>query len=205
MTPPLKSRALQLLLPGTRERYQANVQLLSLRPNTATADSTPAAATLADPRDFELMARALLAEPETDPLQFVLTGFSLGLAGDMSARMNDGAVAWWPRRAVKISPSNLLTELRLLAQAMPVGFLHGGAYQRRRTRPARRFSTTPRSRSRRASIWKRPRACGRCWRIGDISAANITGGGRDIADTPRPRSSSPPKIVGADRQRSRRR
>lgn len=113
--------ALQLLLPGTRERYQANVQLLSLRPNTATATSTPAAATLADPRDFELMARALLAEPETDPLQFVLTGFSLGLAGDMSARMNDGAVALVAAARREDFPEQLATELRtLLAQAMPV-------------------------------------------------------------------------------------
>lgn len=113
--------ALQLLLPGTRERYQANVQLLSLRPNTATPTSTPAPTTLGDPRDFELMARALLSEPETDPLQFVLTGFSLGLAGDMSARMNDGAVALVAATRREDFPEQLADELRaLLAQAMPV-------------------------------------------------------------------------------------
>lgn len=113
--------ALQLLLPGTRERYQATVQLLSLRPNTATPTSTPAATTLGDPRDFELMARALLSEPETDPLQFVLAGFSLGLGGDMSARMNDGAVALLAATRREDFPQPLAEELRaLLAQAMPV-------------------------------------------------------------------------------------
>lgn len=113
--------ALQLLLPGTRERYQANVQLLSLRPNTATPTSTAAATTLGDPRDFELMARALLTEPETDPVQFVLTGFSLGLGGDMSARMNEGAVALLAATRREDFPSSLSQELgALLAEAMPV-------------------------------------------------------------------------------------
>lgn len=112
--------ALQLLLPGTRERYQANVQLLSLRPNTATPTSD-SSETLGDPRDFELMARALLAEPETDPLQFVLTGFSLGLGGDMSSRMDDGAVALLAAtRREEFQPS-LADELRtLVAEAMPI-------------------------------------------------------------------------------------
>jgi hypothetical protein len=111
--------ALQLLLPGTRERYQANVQLLSLRPNTATPTSSTE--TLGDPRDFELMARALLTEPETDPLQFVLTGFSLGLAGDMSARMDDGAVTLLAATRREDFPAPLAEELRaLFAQAMPI-------------------------------------------------------------------------------------
>lgn len=112
--------ALQLLLPGTRERYQASVQLLSLRPTTPAANSE-AASTLGDPRDFELMARALLAEPETDPLQFVLTGFSLGLAGDMSARMNEGAAALLAATRREDFPEDLSAELRtLFAQAMPI-------------------------------------------------------------------------------------
>jgi hypothetical protein len=110
--------ALQLLLPGTRERYQANVQLLSLRPTSTPTEPT---ATLGDPRDFELMARALLAEPETDPLQFVLTGFSLGLGGDMSERMNAGAVALLAATRREDFPSSLASEVHaLLAQAMPI-------------------------------------------------------------------------------------
>jgi hypothetical protein len=112
--------ALQLLLPGTRERDLASVQLLSLRPATAT----PTAATtetLGDPRDFELMARALLTEPETDPLQFVLTGFSLGLAGEMSPRMNEGAVALLAATRREDFPRSLAEELRaLVAQAVPI-------------------------------------------------------------------------------------
>jgi hypothetical protein len=110
--------ALQLLLPGTRERYQANVQLLSLRP---AATPTAASETLGDPRDFELMAHALLSEPETDPLQFVLTGFSLGLAGDMSALMDSGAVALLAATRREDFPAALADELQtLLSQAMPI-------------------------------------------------------------------------------------
>jgi hypothetical protein len=112
--------ALQLLLPGTRERYQASVQLLSLRPTARpTAAQTPV--TLGDPRDFELMARSLLSEPETDTLQFVLTGFSLGLAGEMSARMNEGAVALLAATRREDFPEALSVELHTLAaQAVPI-------------------------------------------------------------------------------------
>jgi len=112
--------ALQLLLPGTRERYQANVQLLSLRP-TASPTAAATSETLGDPRDFELMARALLTEPETDPLQFVLTGFSLGLAGDMSARMDSGAFALLAATRREDFPATLADELHaLLSEAMPI-------------------------------------------------------------------------------------
>ncbi|MEZ5959401.1 MAG: hypothetical protein R3C30_03100 [Hyphomonadaceae bacterium] len=111
--------ALQLLLPGTRERYQSSVQLLSLRPATRTDEASTE--TLGDPRDFELMARALLTEPETDPLQFVLTGFSLGLAGDMSPRMNAGAVALLAATRRDDFPAALAQELQaLFARAMPI-------------------------------------------------------------------------------------
>ncbi|MGD9981337.1 MAG: hypothetical protein AB7H66_17045 [Hyphomonadaceae bacterium] len=113
--------ALQLLLPGTRERYQASVQLLSLRPATATPTSTEPAATLGDPRDFELMARALLSEPDSDQLQFVLTGFSLGLSGEMSARMNEGAVALLAATRREDFPHALADELQaLVREVMPI-------------------------------------------------------------------------------------
>ncbi len=119
--------ALQLLLPGTRERYQANVQLLSLRPNGAAPGDTPAE-TLGDPRDFELMARALLGAPETDALQFVLTGFALGLGGEMSERMNEGAVALLAATRREDFPAALSEELHaLLAEAMPLETFRGAA------------------------------------------------------------------------------
>lgn len=112
--------ALQLLLPGTRERYQASVQLLSLRP-TATPTASRAPATLADPRDFELMARALISEPETDPVQFVLTGLSLGLAGETSAAMNEGAAALLTATRREDFPEALSGELHtLVAQTVPI-------------------------------------------------------------------------------------
>jgi hypothetical protein len=113
--------ALQLLLPGTRERYQANVQLLSLRPARAEPTSTEPGATLGDPQDFELMARAMLSEPETDPLQFVLTGFSLGLAGEMSPRMNEGAVTLLAASRREDFPPAFAAELHaLVARVLPI-------------------------------------------------------------------------------------
>ncbi|MGQ0532336.1 MAG: hypothetical protein ACT4OF_06550 [Caulobacteraceae bacterium] len=113
--------ALQLLLPGTRERYQASVRLLSLRPATATLTATQPVANLSDPRDFELMAGALLSEPETDPLQFVLTGFSLGLAGEMSAPMNEGAAVLLAASRREDFPAAFANELQtLVAQALPI-------------------------------------------------------------------------------------
>ncbi|MGD9967271.1 MAG: hypothetical protein AB7T59_12165 [Hyphomonadaceae bacterium] len=113
--------ALELLLPGTRERYQATVQLLSLRPAGATPASEASPATLGDPRDFELMARSLLSEPESDTLQFVLTGFSLGLSGEMSARMSDGAVALLAATRREDFPPALASELQVLvAEALPI-------------------------------------------------------------------------------------
>ncbi len=87
--------ALELLSPGTRSRYESTVPLLSRRAASGTAEQRMPnpPVTLGDPQDFELMARALLAEPETDALQFVLTGFSLGLAGDASTTLVNGAAA----------------------------------------------------------------------------------------------------------------
>lgn len=87
--------ALELLSPGTRSRYESTVPLLSRRAaNTTAQPLTPGSeVSLGDEQDFELMARSLLTEPETDTLQFVLTGFSLGLAGEPSVRMVNGAGA----------------------------------------------------------------------------------------------------------------
>lgn len=91
----LELTALELLTPGTRARYEELVPLLSRRASTVAAQARGPGTVvpLGDQQDFELMARALIAEPESDPLQFILTGLSLGLAGEFSARANDGAVA----------------------------------------------------------------------------------------------------------------
>jgi hypothetical protein len=87
--------ALDLLTPGTRARYEERVPLLSRRAASTTAQalSSGAAAPVGDRQDFELMARNLLAEPNTDATQFILTGLTLGLAGDFSRAANDGASA----------------------------------------------------------------------------------------------------------------
>lgn len=82
----LEVAALQLLTPSTRELYRSRVQLLSQR-----GSEPPEPAPVADTADFELMARALLEAPETDPMHFILAGFSLDLAGELTPRMRHGA------------------------------------------------------------------------------------------------------------------
>jgi hypothetical protein len=86
--------ALEMLTPGTRARYEERVPLLSRRADSA---ETTAARVLpnfvGDAADFELMARALITEPSTDAQQFVLTGLSLGLGGEVSAETSAGALA----------------------------------------------------------------------------------------------------------------
>lgn len=114
----LEVAALELLQPSTRQNYQQQVPLLSQR-NAASAAQRPA--TLADPQDFELMARALIAEPETDPLQFVLTGFALGLAGDLTPAMQQGAVALLASSRREDFPDSISVEVRTLAaEALPI-------------------------------------------------------------------------------------
>jgi hypothetical protein len=90
-----EAAALELLSPGTRSRYESTVPLLSRRAASGAAQQLSPATdvTLGDAQDFELMARALLSEPETDSLQFVLAGFSLGLAGETDQRLLHGAAA----------------------------------------------------------------------------------------------------------------
>ena len=86
--------ALELLSPGTRSRYESIVPLLSRRAASGTPERrVREPVNLGDAQDFELMARALLTEPETDRLQFILTGIGLGLAGEPDGRLMQGAAA----------------------------------------------------------------------------------------------------------------
>lgn len=84
--------AIELLTPGTRGRYEATVPLLSRRSASGQAQRpVEQAAPLGDQRDFELLARSMLADGDADPVQFVLTGMNLGLAGEFTPRMAVGA------------------------------------------------------------------------------------------------------------------
>jgi len=104
---------LDLLTPGTRARYEERVPLLSRRADTA---DTTAARVLAnfvgDADDFELMARALIAEPNTDAQQFILTGLSLGLGGEVSDETVAGAVALLVASRRSDFPQTLAAEVR---------------------------------------------------------------------------------------------
>lgn len=112
--------ALSFLTPGTRSRYESMTPLLSRR--TATpVQPLRGQQTLADTRDFELMAQALLAEPSTDGLQFILSGFSLDLANSTSPRVAAGAAALLAASRRDDYPQGLAAQVDALAAgALPI-------------------------------------------------------------------------------------
>lgn len=87
--------ALEWLTPGTRARYESTVPLLSRRSASGVGLQLEPAqySTLGDQRDFEILARAVLQDSDSDPLHFTLTGLGLGLGGEMTPRMIEGAAA----------------------------------------------------------------------------------------------------------------
>lgn len=116
----LEMAALQLLTPGTRSRYESTVPLLSRRSASGVGQRRIPMASLADAQDFELLAHAMLAEPESDPLQFILTGMSLGLAGEMSPGMVEGAAVLLAASRRDDYPHALSAEVQaLFGQAVP--------------------------------------------------------------------------------------
>ncbi|HRE44618.1 MAG TPA: hypothetical protein PKY87_11690, partial [Terricaulis sp.] len=89
----LEEAALDYLTPGTRARYIATVPLLARRAASGSTERANAAMLIGDQRDFELLARAMLGAPESNALQFVLTGFGLNLADEFTPQMSRGAAA----------------------------------------------------------------------------------------------------------------
>src|SRR5262249_50040721 len=87
--------ALDLLTPGARARYETNVPLLSRRTASGVSTTRPVTPpeSLGDARDFELMASSMLADSDSDPLHFTITGLGLGLGGALTPRMQAGASA----------------------------------------------------------------------------------------------------------------
>lgn len=120
--------ALELLTPGTRARYMATVPLLSRRAASGTAERAQAQVVIGGERDFELMARGMLSAPENDALQFVLTGFGLGLAGEYSPQMSRGAAALLAASRRDDFPTALDTETRtLLTGLLPMSEFRAAA------------------------------------------------------------------------------
>jgi hypothetical protein len=109
--------ALELLTPSTHQVYRSRVQLLSER-----AAAPPQPAPPADAADFELMARALIDAPETDPLQFILAGLTLDLAGELTPRMRRGAaILLAASRRDDFSETLRGDVVELLDDAAPIG------------------------------------------------------------------------------------
>lgn len=120
----LELAALALLTPGTRSRYESTVPLLSRRAASGAAQGRDPAQAVAigDASDFAMLARSMLAEADPDPLQFVLTGLSLGLGGEFTPRMSRGAAALLMASRREDFPPGLASEATaLLGSATPMG------------------------------------------------------------------------------------
>lgn len=116
----LELAALELLTPGTRARYESMVPLLSRRAASGAAVARVETTSVGDAQDFELLARAVLADPNSDPLQFVLTGFALGLGGEFTPRMANGAVSLITASRREDFPPGLNADIdALIAGALP--------------------------------------------------------------------------------------
>lgn len=111
--------ALDLLTPGTRARYEAIVPLLARRSASGAGDRLEPGrvSVLGDQRDFEMLAQAMLQQPDSDPVHLLLTGLGLGLGGDFTPRMADGASALIVASRRQDYPSALGEEIRALAGA----------------------------------------------------------------------------------------
>ena len=114
--------ALDMLTPGTRARYEERVPLLSRRADTAETTASRASPVMVGDRDdFELMARALIAEPSTDAQQFILTGLSLGLGGDVTEETAAGALALLVASRRTDYPASFGAEMtRLLSETLSI-------------------------------------------------------------------------------------
>ncbi|GAN00263.1 hypothetical protein U91I_03928 [alpha proteobacterium U9-1i] len=120
---------LELLAPSARARYEGTVPLLSRRAASGVATDAPQQVLmLGDQADFELLAGALLADPTTDPTHLVLTGFGLGLAGELTPQQRAGASALAIASRRQDYPSDFAESMAdLLATAVPPAALRAAA------------------------------------------------------------------------------
>lgn len=122
--------ALEFLTPATRSRYEGLVPLLSRRAASGAAQrrDPEGPIVLGDERDFEMLARAALADPSTDMLQFVLTGMALGHGGEFTPRMARGAAALLMASRRDDYPPGVASDVTALANAaMPAGAFRAAA------------------------------------------------------------------------------
>jgi|GEM_PF-1467247 len=115
----IEAAALDLLTPGTRARYEQAVPLLSRTGASGLArplsESEPTL--VAGPGEFQTMAQAIVTEPDSDTLQFVLTGFHLNLAGAFTPRMDEGVAVLLEAINRHDYPSQFGTEISALIEA----------------------------------------------------------------------------------------
>lgn len=136
----LEVAALQLLTPSTRARYEAAGPLLGRQEQNAAPTVAP---NVGGEEDFELMARAVLAEPDSNTLQFVLTGFGLGLGGDLSPSMAAGALVLLDASRRADYPEYLSDEIAALFEsAMPVSAFREAARARANGASAATFANS---------------------------------------------------------------
>jgi hypothetical protein len=115
----IEEAALDLLTPGTRARYEQTVPLLSRTGSSGLARPLNAnePTLVAGPAEFQTMAQAIVTEPDSDTLQFILTGFHLNLAGAFSPRMEEGMAVLLEAKDRPDYPPQFAAEVQSLMEA----------------------------------------------------------------------------------------
>ena len=112
----IEAAALDLLTPGTRGRYESTVPLLGRRGNSGAAYGVASdpGALLGSQADFEAIARAIMNDPDSEPMQMIVLGFRLGLGGGMTPRMTEGAAVLMSATRREDYPPRFGEEVRTL-------------------------------------------------------------------------------------------
>ncbi len=103
--------ALELLTPGTRNRYEATAPLLSRRGVSRAPRFFGREADLGGEQEFVHMAGVLTADPGASTLGLTITGLALGLGEPLTPRMSAGAGAIVAALSSSAPPATFGTDL----------------------------------------------------------------------------------------------
>ena len=111
--------ALELLTPGTRARYESTVPLLSRSASGALPPQvvTDPGALLGSQSDFETIARAIMLDPDSEPMQLIITGLHLGMGGGLTPRMTEGAAVLMTASRRDDYPQNFGLQMQAMTDA----------------------------------------------------------------------------------------
>ncbi len=111
--------AIELLTPGTRARYESTVPLLARSSNGALPPQVVSdpGALLGTQQDFETIARSIMLDPDSEPMQLIITGLHLGLGGGLTPRMTEGAAVLMTAARREDYPQNFGVQMQALVDA----------------------------------------------------------------------------------------